>query len=106
MALNGSTCLKTPRAFENASKPKKPCPLPMPLLFDPPNGKLLLKKYTALWLIEVPPARLAELAARRAEAVVKVLVEEDGADAQRIETMPTEGDQLPAKSPRADFQLQ
>jgi hypothetical protein len=56
--------------------------------------------------IEVPPARLAELAARRAEAVVKVLVEDDGADAQRIEIMSSEGDQLAAKSPRADFQLQ
>ena len=38
--LNGNTCLNTPRAFENASKPKTPWPLPMPLLFEPPNGKL------------------------------------------------------------------
>ena len=38
-AVNGVTCLRTPLAFENASNPKKPCPLPMPLLLEPPNGR-------------------------------------------------------------------
>ena len=56
--MNGVICFKTPRAFENAPNPKKPSPLPMPLLLDPPNGRLLLKKWTALWLMQVPPARV------------------------------------------------
>ena len=55
---------------------------------------------------EVSPKRRAALARERAEAVIDVLVRENGVPAERVTAIVADGDQVLADSPRVDFALE